>query len=71
MSSGSWMKCPVIIPYFGGKFELSQYLVPMLHKHNRYIGNDVDSRGNILTGSVMIDKMTVAGKWLNIINTIN
>ena len=37
MSSGSWMKCPVIIPYFGGKFELSQYLVPMLHKHNRYI----------------------------------
>ena len=37
MSSCSWMKCPVIITYFGGKFELSQYLVPMLHKHNRYI----------------------------------
>ena len=26
------------------------------------IGNDVDPRGNILTGSVMIDKMIVAGK---------
>jgi len=33
-----------------------------MYKHIRYIGNDIDPRGNILTGSVMIDKMTVAGK---------
>jgi len=29
--------CPVIIPYYGGKFELSRRLVPMLPPHERYI----------------------------------
>ena len=29
--------CPVIIPYFGGKYELSTRLIPMLHPHERYI----------------------------------
>jgi DNA adenine methylase len=32
-----WRDCPVVIPYFGGKFELSRKLVPMLAKHNRYL----------------------------------
>ncbi len=29
--------CPVVIPYYGGKFELSRKLIPMLRKHDRYI----------------------------------
>ena len=29
--------CPVVIPYYGGKFELSRKLIPMLYKHERYI----------------------------------
>jgi len=29
--------CPVVIPYYGGKFELSRRLVPMLPPHKRYI----------------------------------
>ena len=33
-----------------------------MYKNIIFIGNDVDKRGNILTGSVMIDKMIVAGK---------
>ena len=33
-----------------------------MYKNIKCIGNDIDPRGNILTGSVLIDKMTVAGK---------
>ena len=32
-----WLECPVIIPYLGGKFELSRKLVPMIPHHERYI----------------------------------
>ena len=32
-----WLECPVIIPYLGGKFELSRKLVPMIPYHERYI----------------------------------
>ena len=32
-----WLECPVIIPYMGGKFELSRKLVPMIPYHERYI----------------------------------
>jgi len=30
-------RCPVIFPYYGGKWELSKQLVPMIPQHNRYI----------------------------------
>jgi PmbA protein len=33
-----------------------------IYKNIVSIGNDIDPRGNVLTGSVMIDAMTVAGK---------
>jgi len=33
-----------------------------MYKHIIHIGNDVDPRGNILTGSVLIENMTVAGE---------
>ena len=32
-----WIECPVIIPYMGGKFELSRKLIPMIPNHERYI----------------------------------
>ena len=32
-----WTECPVLIPYMGGKFELSRTLVPMIPSHNRYV----------------------------------
>ena len=37
MADVRWKDCPVIIPYMGGKFELSKQLVPMLPFHTRYI----------------------------------
>ena len=37
MPDPRWFECPVIIPYMGGKFELSKRLIPMIPKHDRYI----------------------------------
>ena len=30
-------RCPVIFPYYGGKWELSKKLVPMMPQHDRYL----------------------------------
>ena len=30
-------RCPVVIPYYGGKWELSKQLVPMIPPHSRYV----------------------------------
>jgi PmbA protein len=32
-----------------------------IYRGIRAIGNDVDDRGTILTGSVLVDRMTIAG----------
>ena len=37
MGDSKWMDCPVVIPYIGGKFELSRVLIPLLAPHTRYI----------------------------------
>ena len=37
MGDSKWMDCPVVIPYMGGKFELSRVLIPLLAPHTRYI----------------------------------
>lgn len=38
MSHIGFERCPVVIPYYGGKWELSKQLVPMIHPHHdRYI----------------------------------
>ena len=37
MGDSRWVDCPVVIPYMGGKFELSRKLIPMLAPHVRYI----------------------------------
>ena len=36
MTSVQFYDCPVVIPYYGGKFSLSRELVPMLASHERY-----------------------------------
>ena len=35
--SPGWLDCPVIIPYYGGKVNLSKTLVPLICPHSRYI----------------------------------
>tara|TARA_R110002051_G_scaffold3527_2_gene19012 strand:+ start:6236 stop:7063 length:828 start_codon:yes stop_codon:yes gene_type:complete len=37
MDSVNWKECPVILPYWGGKVQLSRQLVAMMPPHNRYI----------------------------------
>ena len=37
MTDIKWRDCPVIIPYYCGKYQLSKILIPMLPKHQRYI----------------------------------
>ena len=37
MDSVNWKECPVILPYWGGKVQLSRQLVAMIPPHNRYI----------------------------------
>ena len=37
MAHIGFARCPVIIPYYGGKWELSKQLVPMIPHHERYV----------------------------------
>lgn len=37
MSNAAWLRCPVIIPYWGGKVKLSKELIPLMPPHDRYI----------------------------------
>ena len=37
MDSVNWKDCPVILPYWGGKIQLSKQLVAMIPPHKRYI----------------------------------
>ena len=37
MDNTNWKECPVILPYWGGKVQLSRQLVAMMPPHNRYI----------------------------------
>jgi len=37
MRRGDWLKCPVIIPYLGGKYSFSRTLLPMMPEHKRYV----------------------------------
>ena len=37
LPSHDWYDCPIVIPYYGGKYELSKVLVPLIHPHKRYI----------------------------------
>ena len=36
MPSLDWYDCPIVIPYYGGKYTLSKKLVPLIPPHERY-----------------------------------
>ncbi len=36
MPSLDWYDCPIVIPYYGGKYELSKKFVPLIPHHERY-----------------------------------
>jgi len=31
-----WYDCPIVLPYYGGKYEMSKTLIPLLPPHERY-----------------------------------
>ena len=37
MPSLDWYDCPIVLPYYGGKYEMSKKLIPLLPPHERYI----------------------------------
>jgi PmbA protein len=59
-ASGFWVENGELV-YPVEEITVAGNLIEM-YKNITSIGNDVDPRGNILTGSVMIDAMTVAGE---------
>ena len=36
MTSVQFYDCPVVIPYYGGKYELSKRFIPLIPPHDRY-----------------------------------
>jgi len=36
LPSHDWYECPIVIPYYGGKYTLSKRLVPLIPPHSRY-----------------------------------
>lgn len=61
MPSPDWYVCPVVIPYYGGKYELSRVLVPLIAPHSRYIevfagGLSMFFRKNKVKWNVLNDK---------------
>ena len=36
MPSHDWYDCPIVIPYYGGKYEMSKLFVPLIPPHKRY-----------------------------------
>ncbi len=59
-ASGFWVENGELV-YPVEEITVAGNLIDM-YKNITSIGNDVDPRGNVLTGSVMIDAMTVAGE---------
>jgi len=65
VTDNRWYDCPTIIPYYGGKFMLSNRLVPMLSPHKRYIEAFAGSL------SMFFRKKKVKPEEFNILNDID
>ena len=62
MPSLDWYDCPIVIPYYGGKYELSKTLVPLIPHHNRYI--------EVFAGGLSMFFRKSKAKW-NVLNDID
>ena len=62
MTSPTWLRCPVVIPWYGGKFELSKKLVPMLPPHERYF--------EVFAGGLSMFFRKTKCKW-NVVNDLD
>jgi len=62
MPSLDWYDCPIVIPYYGGKYELSKILVPLIPHHKRYI--------EVFAGGLSMFFRKTKAKW-NVLNDID
>ena len=62
MPSLDWYNCPIVIPYYGGKYELSKTLVPLIPHHSRYI--------EVFAGGLSMFFRKSKAKW-NVLNDID
>jgi len=62
MPSLDWYNCPIVIPYYGGKYELSKTLVPLMPHHNRYV--------EVFAGGLSMFFRKPKAKW-NVLNDID
>ncbi len=62
MPSLDWYDCPIVIPYYGGKYELSKILVPLIPHHERYF--------EVFAGGLSMFFRKTKAKW-NVLNDID
>ena len=62
MPSLDWYDCPIIIPYYGGKYELSKTFVPLIPHHDRYI--------EVFAGGLSMFFRKPKARW-NVLNDID
>ena len=62
MPSLDWYDCPIIIPYYGGKYELSKTFVPLIPHHDRYI--------EVFAGGLSMFFRKSKARW-NVLNDID
>ena len=59
MPSLDWYDCPIVIPYYGGKYELSRKFVPLIPHHERYF--------EVFSGGLSMFFRKTKAKW-NVLN---
>ena len=62
MPSLDWYDCSIVIPYYGGKYELSKILVPLIPHHERYF--------EVFAGGLSMFFRKTKAKW-NVLNDID
>ena len=62
MPSLDWYDCPIVIPYYGGKYELSKTFVPLIPHHERYI--------EVFAGGLSMFFRKTKARW-NVLNDID
>jgi len=59
LPSHDWYECPIVIPYYGGKYEMSRRFVPLIPHHERYF--------EVFSGGLSMFFRKEKAKW-NVLN---
>ena len=77
LPSHDWYDCPIVIPYYGGKYSLSKVLVPLIPPHSRYIemfagGLSMFFRKTKAEWNILNDKdNNIVNLYMCVINNLN